>query len=316
MAMLFSFVFIVFAAFQVVVFREYAFESAWLLAKNATGISDLNDQKRLGAICSTRSRLNSSARVFKKLAHDYPSDNEILSSYAITLVALKKFGEAEPYFKAYFAGGGISSELMYWYGRSLRAQGYEEKAVPWFYNALYYNFSNELASLELFQALNILERRDEAQSLLASLEAQASHEDLKKIWRDQYSSAQKVLIARTIATTTETKKKLMVPSLDGRRFYLPIKIKGLVAGFINSDAAGVETQISENDLLKFDLKAKRLSTTRILIKSMHVGPFEFTNFEASLCANCESSLGGKLLAKFSAYVDGRDKVPYLIMHEE
>ncbi len=315
--LLFSFSLTVFMIFQLLLYREHAFEMSVLYAKKAVGVVALHDQKKMGAICNSLHRLKCAERFFSEILNDYPNDLDALSNLAMALVGQGQYEKAEPYFKAYFAGDGASQEIMYWYGKSCEAQGEFDSALLWFYNVLYYNASNELASAELFKILHLQNRNYEAQSLLAALLAQTGSDEQKAIWQKQFDLySGRVGFERSVASMGElAKRRIALPALDGRNFYIPIHSNGQVAGFIHSVETEMDTRFSEKDLSRFRLNAKKIGGTRVLIKSLEVGPFELTNFEAAICDNCDSRLGGRLLSRISAHIDGRGKVPYLILHE-
>lgn len=303
---------IVLMVFQLAIYRQYTFEATWLQFKNLTGMMSLEDQRKLGAICNSLELTDCSIRMFTSLIKENPSDIEILSNLAMALALKGKFIEAEPYFKAYFASGGNGYDVMYSYGKTLRALDRDTESIPWFYNVLYYQPGDQPTAKELFDVLQKTGRLYEAQSFLASLIAQTPNLILKAKWQLQLEKLQGQMdnpIERQPAG-------YMFPALDGRHFYLPVKNGQGSLTYMSSSEDDLDTQLSHEDVIRLGLKPQMLNAEKAVISSLHIGPFKATNFEVKLCEQCESRIGGRLLSKFSARIEGRGKVPYLIIDEE
>jgi tetratricopeptide (TPR) repeat protein len=306
---------------QIINFHEYAYEATWIGFKRLIHIESSLDDKKLGAICNSVRRIECSAEIFKELLSEDPGDVVLLSNYAVSLTQLKKFNEAEPYYKAYFSGGGSAYDVMYWYAKALTETNRKVEALPWYYNSISLDFRNLEFVDGLVQALTQLNRKYEAQSLLLSLQTQA--DDV--IFQEKVKQELSVLFLerteppRNLASTDTQNKlaevqKIFFPAMDGRHFFIPVQSEDK-AGYIKYGEEDRETQISGSDLKQYNLKFQKLAANRVLIHHLKIGPFQATQFEAIICENCESRLGGKLLAQFSARIDSRGKVPFLILQQ-
>lgn len=126
----------IFSTFQTFLFREHAFEMSALLAKEALGMTSIQEQKKMGAICNSVERYQCSIRHFEKVLEVYPFDREALGNLAIASAMSEDFNRAQSYFAAYFGSGGSSHDVTYWYAKTLNNMGRKEEALRWVRDAL------------------------------------------------------------------------------------------------------------------------------------------------------------------------------------
>lgn len=323
LAHLFCFLLILFMTFQVVIFRQYAFEVTWLYSKEAMGISNPYDQRKLGAICNTIGRYNCSVRIFSELQKKWPGDTEVLSNLAMALTLSNNEAEAFPYFKAYFSSGGKAFDVMYWYGKALKSSGANQEALTWFYNVIYYKPDDIDAAKELVSTLVTLNRPVEALSFIASLIDHKRDDESSELWMSELKNLEdpvRRMASEKLSGVEENLKnedvEFKLPSLDGRRFFVPFKTRQGDFHFIVADENSSDFTISTEDIKFLGWSYSKISDSVAMVHKAHIGPLEIKNFEVSLCKSCSSHIGNRFLTSFNARIDGRGKIPYLILQRE
>jgi hypothetical protein len=312
---------ILFMGFQLVLYRQYAFEATWIYAREAVGLATYTDQYKHGAICNSLANVRCSVRIFRKLVKDHPADTNVLSNFAMSLAMAKNAEEAVPYFKAYFAAGGQGFDVMFWYGKVLKTLGAGEESIPWFYNVLYYQSENKDAALELLSTLENQDRFNEAQSLRVSLLNETQDEKLKTFWKLEILQHQQQKRAVANITKDSVKKdsremrQYQFPAIDGRRFFLPVMGKNEHASFMKVVAGEINSILSVKDMREMGLTFHTVSENKIRVQGLKIANLSVGEFEAQACESCESQIGENLLTQFHAHVDGRGKVPYLVISE-
>lgn len=319
--LLFLFVLTLFLGFQLAVYRQYAFESAWLYAKKATGRLDESDLKRWGSICNSLHRMKCSVRIFRALVQKSPGDMEALSNLAVVLAMIGEPADSEPYFKAYLASGGGGLDVMFWYGRALVKLDREVEALPWLYNVLAKDPQNREAAEVLLSLLLRMNRSIEAQSLLASLIELAADDSEKKYWRFRLAqigiggrspASEGGATRRPHAVTVEAK----IPALNGRHFYIPVALPNQGLSFIQTSEDEHDSVLAEDDLPMFGALIHRATPSMAVIRELYFGPIKLSNIEMKICQDCVSRISSRYLAKYNVHVDGRGQIPYLVLNQE
>jgi hypothetical protein len=315
---------LVFSAYQISIYRDYAIEATWLQTLRIINVAEVNDLRKLGAICNSVSRPKCSRDIFKNILHIYPNDREALANLAIAYSMLGKHEKANLYYKAYFSSGRPSGDIILSYAKSLLAQNLTREALPLLYSVLYDKDDSIEVAQTLIGALNSEHKYLEKLSLLTSL-VENSRDELvrfhwqKEINRNNASNEKSKPIERKVASVNHSedgaKQELILPSLDGRKFYIPIATDKDKFQFLTLVDGQTETIISEKDILALKLKVSRLSTQKVVIQNLAVGYFSPLQVEAQVCNDCLSQLGSRALAQLGAHIDGRGKIPYLILAE-
>ncbi len=305
LGLLFVFVFIAFATFQISLYQRYAFEATVIYAKDALGTITFTDKKKLGAICNTLGRVKCSVRLFTELNNAYPNDSESIANLAVALTMADRALEAQPFYKAYFAGGGKALDVMYWYGQTLKRLGRDSEAITWFYNILYYQVSDASTVDALLKLLVENKRFTEAQSMLASLLNQSTDAVHSETWQRKI----KQLPIENAGT------EVYLPALDGRRFFVPVTMKSGKLNFIEAAEDQQDTVLNSDDALQLGWVDDKSKKENVMIEGVRIGPLTTNKIEAKICNDCKSQLGARMLSQLQANIDNRGKVPYLVLRK-
>lgn len=262
----------------------------------------VNDLLKHEQTCLRQADQNCLVLIYEQLSTHDPSDEGIKANWAFKLTELKRFSEAEPIYKALFANGFGTYDLMAYYAQNLQGLGQKQEAIKWYEKSLGIK-SNLIDVTRRLGALYVQEKRPlEAISLLQSFVTRFPE-------TEGHLAGDISVDIEHIDKTTPTNTIRLV-GLSRGSFGVPISLKenSTPVVFIVDTGATIMT-LPTSDIEKAYPElitrsqagravladGRTVPMRKTIIPKIKIANWEFKNTEVMFCDSCERLAGMNLL---------------------
>ena len=245
----------------------------------------------------------------RRVLEKSPGNLSAIANLALVSWQKGQLEEAEQFFTSYFARGGAAHDLMAAYARFHQSQNRQDEAKKWLYRSLFTYSQNQKVANELLDLLMLNGELYEALGLLGALIAEEGDE--LDFWKIRLKSVENNLNALQIRLENQEDqmKSFRVPSLDGRRTFVPVRSEdGGSVFFLLFERSENNLVINESDLAlwSYDQLQRVKATPSNELQSLdelYIGPWRLENLKYKTCKDCHSLLGASILKDLSADVE-------------
>ncbi|MBA3814379.1 MAG: retroviral-like aspartic protease family protein [Alphaproteobacteria bacterium] len=146
-------------------------EAASLLFKKNLGTLSTKELYTLVNLYETQNDFHSAEEIYTILDKREPNNPDVMFNLGILLWHNQQYQKASSCFKQILDRDHLSSNLCYWYGKSLAALARDKEALEWHYQAMELDDNNLSNVIDILTLLKKLKRPSEGLSLIAGYAA-------------------------------------------------------------------------------------------------------------------------------------------------
>lgn len=273
---------------------------------------DLNEAHTQKEKCLQLNNHKCLKNAYLHLSQLQPDATEWKANAAIRMTELGEHQSAIEIYQDLNSKGIGTFDLLYYYGKSLRALGKLEEASNVFSQS-YAIYPRMLDVIEaLSETLVELQRPDEALSLLQEFAERST--DAKSAVEGRIT-----VISDLVQKNRQTKKleAIKLLSRSGGHHYVRLQIGRMSAPSIVDTGASIVTlpsTIAQEALTKDELRSARSARFKVAngqiinakvtrVKTMNINGVEVRGVEVAFCETCQSLAGQSLLSKFDIRIE-------------
>ena len=242
--------------------------------------------------------------IYEEVNKLVPDNLNYMYSLAMMSFVNTDYKKAEDYFSKMIAQGFLSSNVSYWYAKSLSAIGKDHKALQWHYQTLELDDNNLSNVIELLTILQKLKRPSEGLSLIAGYTALYPNDNVVFQLKPFKSMFLK-------SDSSSEKASFSVPEINNQ-YVVPVffpKLKEQTDYVIDTGAMYMSIPLSlyESEIGPHKKTGKKLEImgvggsagigNLIILDEFEVGNIKLQNVEAIVCENCPPLLGQSALKR-------------------
>lgn len=264
-----------------------------------------NELYSLGSRYEINGDYQKAEEIYEEVNKLVPNNIDYMYSLAIMSFINTNYEKAEDYFSKIIDQGFLSSNVSYWYAKSLSSLGKDNEALKWHYQTLELDDNNLSNVIELLTILQKLKRSSEGLSLIAGYTALYPNDNVVF----QLKPFQSMFLK---SDTTSEKSSFSVPEINNQ-YIVPVffpSLKEQTDYVIDTGAMYMSIPLSlyKSEIGPHKKTGKKLEIIGvggsagtgelIILDHLKVGNITLRNVEAIVCENCPPLLGQSALKRF------------------
>lgn len=287
-------------------------KAAFPTPKKDLGALSKNELYKLLNFYEMQNDFQSAEEIYTHLIKIEPNNPDIMFNLGILLWNNQCYQKAASLFEQLLAKDILTSNLCYWYGKTLSALGRDKEALEWHYQTLELDDNNLSNVIEILTLLKKLNKPSEGLSLIAGYSAlypypNVEHElkPFKIIFRKLDSTGEK-----TSFSIPEINNQYLAPVLfpllkDHTQFiidtgaqYMSIPLSLYNQGIVTNKPTGRKLEI-------IGVGGSAGIGEVVILEHITIGRIKLKNVEAVICDNCPALLGQNVLRRLDMKTENK-----------
>jgi tetratricopeptide (TPR) repeat protein len=293
-------------------------EATPLPAKEHLSTLSTNELYSLLQAYEMKNELQSVEEIYKVLDKREPNNPNIMFNLGIFLWHNQQYQKATSCFKQLLDKGNLTSNLCYWYGKSLAAQERDKEALEWHYQAMELDDNNLSNILDILTLLKKLKKPSEGLSLIAGYTALYPYPNV------EHQLKPFKIIFRKLDSTGE-KASFSIPEINNQ-YVVPVRFPLLKEHTQFIIDTGAQCMLIPRSLYNKGIGVNKPTGRKpqiigvggafgvgeeVILEQIEIAGIKLKNVEAIIADNCPALLGQNVLKRLHMKTENKSGKNFL-----